>query len=73
VNRYEIDNAVYKVDGYFIPRTQEQPDATFQRAKSERLDALKKEISFLEQLNYEQFLGTRRAWSPSPRASVNQP
>lgn len=64
MDRYEVENAVYKVDGYFIPRTQEKTDATFQRARSDCLDALKKEVAFLEQLTYEQFRDTRRSWSP---------
>lgn len=71
MDRYQVENAVYKVDGYYIPRTMEAPEATFQRARTDCLNELRKEIAFLEQLTHEQFKNQRRTWNRHPAAPTD--
>lgn len=73
MDRYQVENAVYKLDGYYLPRTMEAPESSFQRARVDCLNALKNEIAFLEQLTYEQFRDQRRAWNRRPTVTPTDP
>lgn len=57
MTRYQIQNASFLVDGYFLPRPHEGADKTaaFDRAKEECVEALSAQIQNIEHLKFEQF------------------
>lgn len=57
MNRYEIQNAAFLVDGYFLPQPHEGTDkaAAFERAKGECVAALAAQIQNIEALKPEEF------------------
>lgn len=57
MNRYELQNAVEKVDGYFLPCPSKSGGnpAEFERARNECLHHLKAQINNIQALSFEQF------------------
>lgn len=66
LSRYEKENAVMKIDGYFLmlhPTT--KPLDEFERAKDECLLHLKRQINTIESLSFEEFAKAKKktkAW-----------
>lgn len=57
MTQYEIKNAAFLVDGYFLPRPQKGGNkvAAFERAKAECVAVLSVQIKNIENLKLEQF------------------
>ncbi len=55
MNRYELDNAIEKVQGYYIPRPSEKPQAAFERARQEAVRRLTETIANINALDFQQF------------------
>jgi len=49
MTRYQIENAVHKINGYYLP------NKTFEEAKKELLKNLKKEMKQIESITLDQF------------------
>jgi len=69
MNRYEKENAVMKVDGYFLmigPTA--KPSTEFERAKAECLVHLQRQIESIKELSFEDFAKSKKktkAWIES--------
>jgi hypothetical protein len=59
MNRYELSNTIWMVDGYYNPAPHEdvlgKQEVVFDRAKSECLKNLRAQPSRVEALTYDQF------------------
>ena len=55
----EIRNAVYSIEGYYLPTPHEElsgrKEAAFERAKAEAIRNYKRTIAALESINFEKF------------------
>lgn len=62
MNRYELQNAIEKVDGYFLPSPSKPGGNTveFERAKNECLYHLRVQIDNIRALSFEQFATQKR-------------
>ena len=60
MNIYEYKNAIFKLNGYFIPTRNETPGQAFDRGKAELIKALKREIENVETIDFTEFEGKRR-------------
>jgi len=54
--QYRNRAAAFKLDGYFLPRPNESPQATFDRAKTELLFYLQRDKDDCEKMSFETFL-----------------
>lgn len=54
-DRYAIENAIDKINGYYFPNANEKTFDTFNRAKLEAIRNLKKEIINIENVTWEMF------------------
>jgi non-ribosomal peptide synthetase component F len=70
IDRYELQNTVDKVDGYFIRRPLEAVEPAFVRAKAECLTHLRRQIECIEALTIDQFSEVRCMRYPD-RPQVN--
>ena len=64
MTQLRLENAVYLIGGYYLPRPQErdnQLEQAFDRAKAELLENLKRQIEDIEATSYEQFSNKPRA------------
>lgn len=67
MNRFEKDNALYKIEGYFLPKryetTLEDKKKAFERAKSETIFHHERALECLKQICFEDFKQKYgRAW-----------
>lgn len=64
MTRYDLESVASKVDGYYLPRPDEELSgrntAAFDRAKAETAAALRRQISCIEALTFGEFLEVRR-------------
>lgn len=55
LNQYEIENIVFKIEGYFLPSVRLTEIETFEKAKQELLDNLTSQINSIESFSFEQW------------------
>lgn len=56
MNRYEKENAVMKIDGYFLMiGVNAEPSVEFEKAKAECLLHLQRQIESIKELSFEEF------------------
>ena len=57
MNRYQIENAAYKIDGYYSPCPSKPGGnaAEFERARQECIKHLRRQLADVESLTLEQF------------------
>lgn len=56
MNRYEKENAVMKIDGYFLMiGVNAQPSSEFEKAKAECLVHLQRQMDTIKSLSFEEF------------------
>lgn len=60
LNRFQIENSTFRIDGYYLPRPEESPETTFARAKKELREAILRDLSDADALSLDQFLSERR-------------
>lgn len=56
MDQYQQMNAVEKIEGYLIPRPNEELPAAFERAKAECLKHLREQVGHVENITVEQFV-----------------
>jgi hypothetical protein len=68
MNRYDLENTVNVIDGYFFPRPHEDGNCgeieAFNRAKAEALVNLQRRIALLESMSVEQFFTAKKRKIP---------
>ncbi len=68
MNRYDLENTVNIIDGYFFPRPHEDGNRgeieSFNRAKAEALVNLQRRIALLESMSVEKFYEAKRRKLP---------
>ena len=68
MNRYDLENTVNVIDGYFLPRPHEDGNCgeieAFNRAKAEALVNLQRRIALLESMSVEQFFTAKKRKIP---------
>jgi hypothetical protein len=68
MNRYELENTVNAIDGYFLPRPHEEGNKgeieAFNRAKAEVLLHLQRKMAFIQSLSVEKFYEAKRGKIP---------
>jgi len=69
VNEYERQNAVEKIDGYFLPRPNEDAAAAFARAQVECLTHLRRQLAHVEAITLREFREVRRPNKPNVEAA----
>lgn len=52
MTQYEIQNAIFAIDGYYVPRAGEPSSSAFQRAKVEAEKNLKDRLSHIEAISF---------------------
>lgn len=55
MNRYEKQNAIEKITGYYLPRCDESAAQTFDRAKEEALKNMKISVENVNQIKIDDF------------------
>lgn len=60
LNQYELQNAVERIDGYYLLRTLVSPEENFKRAKAECLANLRKALEQTESVTFDQFIRETR-------------
>lgn len=56
MNQYEEQNAVERIDGYYLPRQLVSQEENFKRAKTECLMNMRKALEQTESVTFEQFI-----------------
>lgn len=68
MNQYQLQNAAFKVDGYYIaPRDKEHVERQFKKAQAECAKHLREDLERLESMTLEQFLRGRKIGAPCAR------
>lgn len=75
MNRYQLQNAIEKVDGYFLPSPSKPGGnpAEFERAKTECLYHLQTQINNIQALSFEQFATHKKLPRNHPPRGGNRP
>lgn len=66
MTQYEIQNAIFAIDGYYVPRAGESPASAFLRAKVEAQNALKDRVAHIESITFPRWEATRNHAQPEP-------
>lgn len=68
MNRYELENAINDIDGYFLPRPHEDGNKreieAFNRAKAEVLKNLERKMACIASVSVEQFYQAKKRVMP---------
>jgi hypothetical protein len=68
MNRYELENTINTIDGYFLPRPHEEGNKgeveAFNRAKAEVLLHLQRKMACIQSLSVEKFYEAKRCKIP---------
>lgn len=56
LNRYQIDNAAFIIDGYFVRVPNKTEEDAFLRAREEAVASMKRSLANVEMLTLDQFL-----------------
>lgn len=68
MNQYQLQNAAFKVDGYYrAPRDVAQVELRFRQAQAECAKHLRDDLERLEAMTLEQFLRGRKSGTPCAR------
>lgn len=59
MTQYQIQNAVYKIDGYHMVKPLEPIESSFARAKAETIAQLKRDLDDVENITIAQFEGSK--------------
>ncbi len=55
MTQYQIQNAAHKINGYQISKPLESFEASFDRAKVDTINQLKKDLADVENLTFDQY------------------
>lgn len=55
MNQYEKENALFKIDGYYLKAPHESEELAFVRSKNEVIAELLKEIENIKMISYQDY------------------
>jgi len=60
MDRFQKENAIEKIDGYFFKRPNETDLGAFMRAKKETIDNMQRQLDAINEITLVDFAGDRR-------------
>ncbi|MDB6010591.1 MAG: hypothetical protein JWL65_2841 [Gammaproteobacteria bacterium] len=73
MNRKEIGNATYKIQGYLFARPLDSNAQSFPRAKQACLKYARRALDCVEMMTYERYVAALRPYMWSPRTQTADP
>ncbi len=60
MNRYEKENSIEKIQGYYLKTPQQSDEETFTKAKNEAIKAYTRTLECIQQIDFKTFMDNKQ-------------